>query len=322
LQAEIFNMFNRRIIRIKVLQTLFAYYSESFASFAEAEKDLKYSFDRVYDLYFFIIQLIIEIRHYAFIRIEKAKNKFLPEEKDLKPNTKFIENVLIAQLKDNELIQKYLTDRKFTWNKEPEVLRVIYDNFIQTDEYQAYMSENNRSYDSDKKILVFFVSQFLYNSEFFYSTLEEESIYWVDAVDFILKKITKTIDKFKQNKDNNELILNKFKNKDDSDFALKLLHKSILNKKIYDEIIQENIVHWDIERISNIDRLILMLAVSEFLDFNEIPVKVTLNEYIELAKIYGTPQRSANFTNGVLDKIVKHLKEQNKIKKVGRGLKD
>lgn len=315
-------MFNRRIIRIKVLQTLFAYYSGAHSSLQEAENDLKYAFERSYDLYFFVILLIVELQQFAETKIEIAKNKFIPSENDLHPNTKFVNNNLIAQLKENQNLALYLSERKYTWTKDPEFLKNIYDEFLKSDIFENYISSQDNSYESDKQFVIAFVGEFLYNSETFFNAIEEESIYWIDGVDFILKKIVKTLSRFTIGDDMRKRLMKKFKNKDDFEYSIKLLHKSILKKKDITQIVQENIVNWDYDRISFLDRLVLQLAVAELVEFEEIPIKVTLNEYIELAKWYGIPRKSSNFVNGILDKIVKDLKDRDKIQKTGRGLKD
>ncbi|MBN2891169.1 MAG: transcription antitermination factor NusB [Bacteroidales bacterium] len=315
-------MFNRRIIRIKVLQTLFAYYSGALSSLQEAENDLKYAFDRAYDLYFFLLLLVIELRDLADNKLSKAKKKFLPTDLDLNPNTKFVNNKLIVQLKENNHLNLYLKDRKYTWTKDPDLLKEIYEEFIKTDAYTEYLASDDNSYKADKNIIESFFIDFLFNSETLYSALEEESIYWVDGIDYVLKKIAKSISKFSIGDDMTKKLLLKFKNSDDLEYGLKLLHKSILKKDEFSVVVQDNIVNWDFDRISFIDKIILQLAVTELIEFDEIPIKVTLNEYIELAKWYGIPKKSSNFVNGILDKIVKDLKEKDKIKKSGRGLKD
>ena len=315
-------MINRRIIRILVLQILFSKNAGAFNSIQEVEKDLLHSLNRIYDLFFYIFLLIIELQDYNELKIQKGKQKYLPTANDLNPNTRFINNKLIAQLKENEHLQVYLNARKYTWTKDNDFLKKIFDDFSETEVFKEYLELENADYNADKNIIIFFVKDFLYNSADFYSKLEEESIYWVDNVDFVLKKVSKNLTSFTDKNQKSKKLLSKFKGKQDLEYAKSLLHKTLLKNDDYLKIIEENIINWDIKRISNVEKIILQMAVVEFIDLNEIPIKVTLNEYIELAKLYGNSDKSSNFVNGILDKIVKKLKKENKIFKAGSGLKE
>lgn len=315
-------MINRRIIRIKVLQSLFSYNLQAIDSIDELDKDLKFTFSRIYDLYFFLLLFLIELNEYAILRMEKAKNKFLPSEEDLSPRTKFIKNKIIVQLKENRHLQTYLNQRKFTWKKDNDILKDIYDVFVETDEYKNYINSDDNSYAADKNILLFLIETVMYNSPCLYSALEEESIYWIDNVDTVLLAIAITLERYSIGDDMGKKLLKKFKNKDDEEYAYKLLHLPVLKNDVYTEIIKNNVVNWDFDRISRIDKIILTMAISELIDFPEIPIKVSLNEYIELSKIYGIPKKSPNFVNGLLDKIVGDLLAKKIIVKKGRGLKD
>ncbi len=315
-------MLNRRIIRIKILQTLFAYYSGSLKDLQAAENDLRFALNKSYDLYFFVFLLITEIQDFSNVKILKEKSKFMPKDSVINPNKKFANNKLIAQLKGNLHLETYLKDNKYTWYNDEDFLKKLHDEFTQHPDYQIYINNNEDNYENDKNIVISFVDNFLRNSETFYNKIEEESIYWIDGVDYVLAKVTKTLCKFTAEDTENKKLLKKFKNKDDLQYSMKLLHKAILNKTRYVEVIQDNIVNWDFDRISFIDKIILQLSVAELLDFEDIPIKVTLNEYIELAKLYGIPKKSYNFVNGILDKIVKDLNEKGMIVKIGRGLKN
>ncbi|MEA3451027.1 MAG: transcription antitermination factor NusB [Bacteroidota bacterium] len=316
-------MINRRIIRIKVLQTLFSYNSGALDDLDKAEKDLIYTFERIYDLYHNILLLLVELSDFANLKIEKAKTKLITTEDDLNPNTKFVDNKIFVQLKENRQLNEYLNDRKYSWtNNNQDVLKDIYQTFSESEEFIKYMNSDDNSYDADKRILLYLIEIILYNCKSLYSTLEEESIFWIDNIDFVLLATTITVDKLSIGHDMNRKLLRQFKNNDDKDFAIELLHKTILNSDKYTEIIKKNIINWDFKRISFIDRIILQMSLAELIEFPEIPIKVSLNEYIELAKKYGIPKKSSNFVNGILDKIVKNLKKENIIKKTGRGLKD
>lgn len=315
-------MINRRIIRTKVLQTLFSYNSHSLESLDEADKNIKYTFDRIYDLYFFCLLFIIELNDFSKQKIEKGKNKYLPSEEELSPNTKFLKNKIVVQLRENRHLLTYIKDRKYTWSRHPDVLKEIYETFTKTEEYKEYINSDDNSYAADKNILLFLIETIMYNSPTLYSTLDEESIYWIDNVDTVLLAIVITIERYSIGDDMNKRLLRKFKNKDDENFAYKLMHLPILKNDVYSEVIKNNVINWDFDRISQIDRIVLTMAVAELIDFPEIPIKVSLNEYIELSKTYGIPKKSSNFVNGLLDKIVTDLKAKKLIEKKGRGLKE
>lgn len=315
-------MINRRIIRTKVLQSLFSYNSNALESLDEIDKDLRHTFNKIYDLYFYLLLFIIELNNFAKIKVEKAKNKYLPSEEDLLPNTKFIKNKIIVQLRENRHLSTYIENKKYSWKNNQDIVKEIFETFTNSEEYKNYINSNDNSYAADKNILLFLIETIMYNSESLYTTLEEESIYWIDNVDTVLLAIVISLERFSIGDDMNKKLLKKFKNKDDQNFAFKLLHLPILKNDVYTEVIKNNVINWDFERISLIDKIILTMAITELIDFPEIPIKVSLNEYIELAKVYGIPKKSSNFVNGLLDKIVSDLKAKNLIVKKGRGLKD
>jgi N utilization substance protein B len=315
-------MINRRIIRIKVFQTLFAYFSGSFDNINEADKDLRHTFKRIYDLYHYLLLLLVELNDYASRKAEFAKKKFNPSEEDLNPNTRFLKNKIIAQLRENRQLNEYVQNHKFSWNNHTELLKHLYEKLIESDDYKKYLAKETVNYDDDKLILLYLIEIIMFDSEMLYSTLEEISIYWIDNVDFVLLSVANTIDRMRIGFDMNKKLLRMMKSKEDMDFAIKLLHTVILNYQDYIKIIEKNVINWDIERISTVDKITLYMAISELLNFQEIPIKVTLNEYIELAKQYGIPNRSKVFVNGLLDKIVKDQKAEGKINKSGRGLID
>lgn len=302
------------------MQLLYAYFSGSVENLDDGQKRLNYTFMRIYDLYHLMLLLFVELCDYSLIRIEKAKKKMLPSEEDLNPNLKFVNNKVIAQLRNNKQLKNYLSKRNFSWFNYEEILKEIYEEFTSSEEFKKYMQSDDYSYQADKLILRFLVEILLYNSESFYNYMEMQSIFWVDNVDFVLLSVVVTLENMKINDDENMPLLRLYKNKEDRDFAQKLLDKVILKHTEYEKIIKSNIVNWDFNRIALVDRTILMMAIAEFIDFPQIPVKVTLNEYIDIAKQYGIPNKSFGFVNGILDKIVKHLKSEKLLVKTGRGL--
>lgn len=312
-------MISRRIIRIKVLQILYAFFTTPDTSINNTEKELFFSLQKTYDLYHYLLGLVIEIEKFAEERIEMGKKKHRPTSADLYPNTRFVNNQLIAQLKNNISLTKYLESSKLTWAGEEDLIRKLYLSLVELDFYKEYMEAAQNSYADDRKLVEDIFKYLILDNEDIESLLEEQSIYWNDDLDFVVSMILKTFKKFKEFSDERQALLPMFKDDEDRQFAKDLYRKVVLNHTENEVLIKQHTVNWDIERIAFIDSLILELALSEFLYFPSIPTKVTMNEYIELSKYYST-EKSRNFINGILDKALKDLKKADKIRKAGRGL--
>lgn len=312
-------MISRRIIRIKVLQILYAYFTSPDKSINNTEKELFFSLQKTFDLYHYLLDLPAQVAKYAESRIELRKNKHFPTEEDINPNTRFIDNRMINQLKENEALIKYLTKSKISWVNEPELVQKLYNELVEQDFYKEYMSASENSYAADRKLLEDFFTDVVLVCEDVESLLEEQSIYWNDDLDFVISMLLKTLKKFKETSSPGIALMPMFKDDEDEQFAKDLYRKAVLNHEDNYKIVQEHTVNWDVERIAFMDILILEMAISEFLYFPSIPTKVSLNEYIELSKYYST-EKSRNFINGILDKTLKDLKKEDKILKAGRGL--
>ncbi|MDK2979314.1 MAG: transcription antitermination protein NusB [Bacteroidales bacterium] len=312
-------MISRRLLRIKILQICYAYLKSHGQSVNQAEKELFFSIQKSYDLYHYLLLLIIDIVKYAQSRIELSSQKMVPTNEDLNPNTKFVDNKLVKQLEENKQLNKYLNDNKLSWVNYPELIKNLYLEIKNSEYYHNYMNSAQRTYKEDKKFIIDLYSKIIIIHEPLHQNLEEQSIYWNDDMEFVTGMIIKTLKKFNVSSDESEQLMPLFKNEDDKDFVKQLFRKTILKHNEYQQLIANYIKNWDIERVAFIDIVIMVLAISELIEFNEIPVKVTLDEYIEIAKFYST-QKSNIFINGVLDKIVVDLKNEGKIKKSGRGL--
>lgn len=312
-------MISRRIIRTKVLQVLYAYYSSEEKSINNTEKELFFCIHKGYDLYHYLFSLITEIADYAENRIEIKRNKHQPTNEELNPNTKFISNQVVQQLKDNRQLNTYLDQKKLNWQDNPELIKELYLLMCETDVYKEYMEDKTRSYLNDRKFIEKLFNKVILVSEALYTVLEEQSIYWNDDVEFVISMITKTLKRFNELTDGDQNLMPMFKDEEDKDFTKNLIRKSILNHDELRGLIKVHSRNWDVERIAFMDIIIMQLAITEFLYFPTIPTKVTLNEYIELSKFYST-EKSRNFINGILDKTLKDLKQDEKINKEGRGL--
>jgi transcription antitermination protein NusB len=312
-------MISRRILRIKILQILYAYYKNTDSGLNKAEKELFHSINKTYELYHFLLIILVDIVNYAIGRIEIAKQKNIPTHEDLYPNTKFIENKIIQQIRSNKQLNSFLNSNRLSWVNYPELIKKIFNQIKDSEQYQSYLSDNERSYKEDKEFIAYLYTEIIANTGDLYQSLEEQSIYWNDEVEFVISIILKTIKNFKEKDGENAHLFPLFKNNDDIEFTKTLFRKTALHKEEYLELIKSFAQNWEIERIAFMDVLILQLAITEVTEFTSIPTKVTFNEYLEIAKYYST-NKSSVFINGILDKIITHLKNNDKIKKHGRGL--
>lgn len=303
------------------MQSLYAYYKHAGdAKINEIEKELLFSINKSYDLYHHLLALIIDICNYAEQRIEIAQQKKLPSSDDLNPNTRFIYNKLVQQLRINNDLLRYLEVKKLSWVNYPELIKGIYQAIHSSQEYKNYMgTDQSGSFDVDKGFIAKLYKNIISNHEPLYSALEEQSIYWNDEIEFVFSAVIKTIKGFDANYDAEQELMPLFKSKEDEEFSKKLFRKVILNKKDYSKLIEQFSKNWEYERIAFMDILIIQIAIAEAIEFSSIPIKVTFNEYIELSKFYST-KRSNVFINGMLDKIFNHLKKEKIILKQGRGL--
>jgi len=285
----------------------------------QSESELHFSIRKTYDLYHLLFAILGEIRNFANDRIETRKLKNLPTEDDLNPNLRFINNRLIIRLQEDKSLNDYLTRNKLNWSNYPDLIRNIYTEMVDSELYTNYIASTTDNFQNDRKFCEEFFSNILVNSDIMLNELEEQSIYWNDDLDFTISMVIKTIKKFKSENDQNEYLMSLYKDEEDQEFTTKLFRKAIINNTENRNIIENYTKNWDVDRVAIMDVLIMQLALTELMEFPSIPVKVTLNEYIELAKYYST-NRSSTFINGVLDRITKDFREEGKIVKAGRGL--
>jgi N utilization substance protein B len=283
-----------------------------------SEKMLVTSIDKTYDLYFLLMSLVVEMAQYAEQRQEAAKNKKLPTYEDLNPNRKFVDNAVIRLLAQSDSVNDYLASRKLSWAKYPELVKSLYTQLEQSDYFKKYMTSQESSFREDLALITEFYTRELEESEILESALDEMSILWNDDLGFALIMVTRTLSNMRASHSDVK-VLPKFKSIEDLDFARELFAKAAVNFDNYQEEIEKYTRNWDVERIAFMDNLIMATAVAELVTFPSIPVKVTLDEYIEIAKYYST-HGSSTFINGILDKIVASFTEEGKINKSGRGL--
>jgi N utilization substance protein B len=312
-------MISRRLLRIKVLKELYGYVTGEKTSLPAAEKELRLSINKTYDQYKYLFCFIPLLQEHAQSKIEKGRHKFLPTDDEKNPNMRFINNKLIKQISENTDIQNFANKNSVLLADAKSIVSKMYNNITGKDYFYEYMSLPEISFIQDRKLVV----EILYNEfedfDDLYSLLEEQSIYWTDEPEFVISNIIKTVFSIKENKQFSLLPL--YKNDDDEKFAERLLCHTIVNFDKYNAIVDQHTPNWDIERIALMDILVLIIAISELIEFPDIPVKVTLDEYIDLARFYSTSSSSL-FVNGVLDKIVEYFEQNNMLNKIGRGLHD
>lgn len=287
-------------------------------SLMASEKMLVTSIDKTYDLYFLMLSLIVEMAHYAEQRQEMAKKKQLPTYEDLNPNRKFVDNAVVRLIAQSDSVNDYLAARKLSWAQYPELIKTLFAQLEQSDYYKKYMASQEHSFREDLALVTEFYTRELEESEVLENAIDEMSILWNDDLGFALIMVTRTLSNMRPSHVDVK-VLPKFKSIEDLDFARELFAKTAVNFDTYQEEIEKYTRNWDVERIAFMDNLIMAAAMAELITFPSIPVKVTLDEYIEIAKFYST-QGSSTFINGILDKIVASLNEQGKINKSGRGL--
>ena len=312
-------MISRRLLRIKALTSLYAYNRREDESLQRAEKELMFSIEKTYDLYHYLLLLLIDIADVASEKIDQALQKNIPTHEDLNPNRRFIDNRLIELLRNNSSLKKHLASSKLSWVNYPHIPRTLYNKLIAWDGYKEYMSAASGNFQNDKKFIISIFTEFLPSSEDLAGSLEEQSIYWNDDMEFVIVMIEKTIKKMKAESDEDAPLMPLFKNDDDKNFVKTLFRKAVVNSSKTSGLIDKNTTNWEVERIALMDILVMQLAITEVLEFPEIPVKVTLNEYIEIAKYYCT-SKSSTFVNGILDNIIREMRNEGLIRKSGRGL--
>lgn len=309
-------MLNRRYLRIKTMQTLYSYFQQEKPDAVFYEKELFKSLDKIYDLYIYVLVLFTDIHHTALLVTEENKNKRLPSKEDLEPNMRFIENVVLVSLTRSEELKKEVANRKISWQSDFDLVRKLYAELRTTEFYKNYMVSTTPSAKEDKQFLISMATEFLYEHDLLNHIFEEKNIHWADDTFGAFSMVSRTFENFTGKVNLVPLYKDK---EDDVQFISTLFRKTIAGDKEFNKLIDEKTKNWELDRIASMDILLMKMAIAEFLYVSNVPVKVSLNEYIDISKEYSTPN-SRTFINGVLDKIIADLKRDNKIQKTGRGL--
>tara|TARA_B100000683_G_C12458974_1_gene543272 strand:+ start:402 stop:1343 length:942 start_codon:yes stop_codon:yes gene_type:complete len=312
-------MLNRRHIRIKILHILYGFYQDEESDSVKAKKALDHSILKMHELYLLLLNMIAGLQGIAIDRIETARKKQMPTEEDLHPNTKFVRNAPLRILVNSKNLQKASEELGVGWSNNQELLRNMFRDLIEDEEYSGYMSSDERGFKHDKDSLIRMFKKNLINQEPFQYMLEEESIFWMDDLDLASSMVIKTLKSINEESDEVELLTVWREDDDDKDFMEGLFAQSLAQGTDNEALIKEGAQNWELERIALTDKILMKMALAEAKFFPTIPLKVTLNEYIELSKYYST-DKSHGFINGILDQLFMKLVESGDIKKTGRGL--
>jgi N utilization substance protein B len=320
-------MLSRRHLRVKVLQALYAFFQSDGDDIAVGEKQLIISTDKLYELYIYQLSFLVKFVDYTHNRIEEAKKKFYPTEEDLNPNTRLIENRLIGQIENNKDFLRWKAKLKINWSNEELLFQKLYNELKNAQDFIEYTNKDQAGYSNDKELIALIVMNYLPDYELLRNFYEDQSIFWSDEdFDISVIMLIKTIKSFKETWGPEHSLPSLFKDDDEGDevdedrqFMLKLYRYSILRSQENEKLIEEQAENWDLERIAIMDIIIMKMALTELMIVPSIPVKVTINEYIEISKSYSSV-KSKLFINGILDKLVVKLKENGRVRKTGRGL--
>ena len=304
-------MINREIIRIKIVQLTYAYYQNGNKNIESAEKELLFSLSKAYDLYHHLLGLIVAVTKEARRRLEvlqaKAKREGTPE-----PSQKFAFNRFALQMENNKQLCDFMETQKHTWADEPEFVGRLFEQIEMCEAYKDYMDTQEDSYANDRELWRKLYRQLIQDNEDIDGILEEQSLYWNDDKDVVDTFVLKTIKRFEEMNSSQQELLPEYDSEEEKDYARKLFRASILNADVYQHYMSEASRNWDFSRLAYMDVVIMQIAIAEMMNFPSIPISVTINEFVELAKYYSTP-RSASYINGMLDAIAKHLVKSGKL---------
>ena len=317
-------MLYRRHLRIKVLQALYSWYTGNTDDLGSGEKQLLQSVNKIYELFIWQLSFILELRRFADVRMEENKQKFYPTDDDLKPRLNFIQNQVLLELEQNLDFKRKDAAFKTNWGSEEGIVRKFFNELKEKDFYNAYLLNEKLSLEDDKHFLIKLVDLLLADFDLLKSFYEEKNVHYTDGYDLVNILLIKFIDTFSTGFISGSLLPDIYKSEngsgeEDMQFLKRLYRHVITRDEELTEILKLKTNNWDYDRVPMMDIILLKMAIIEFQEMETVPVKVTLNEYIELAKYFSTPN-SKTFVNGVLDRLIREFKEEGKIKKIGRGL--
>lgn len=320
-------MLNRRFLRVKALQEIYAYHQSENDNLAQAERRLLEGVDNLYELFVYQLSFWVEVKKFAERRIEENRNKNFPTPEDLNPNLKFVNNRILNALDNNKNLIAYEEKHKINWaDYREDFIRSCYNRLIEYPEYKEYMNNGEDSFADDKRFLVSVIDTYMADDASLYDFYASLRLSFSSDYQIAVFLLWKFINEMPMSFDENSKLPPVYKTEndqvnEDKEFVVKLFKKTLLHADDYMQIVKDNISNWEYDRLALMDKILIFMALTEFLEFHFIPVKVTINEYIELSKFYSTPE-SRRFVNGMLDKIAQQLKAEGRMKKTGPGLID
>ncbi|MBQ0735965.1 transcription antitermination factor NusB [Aquimarina celericrescens] len=313
-------MLTRRHIRVKVMQSLYSMEQTQSDNLDKEEKFLLFSINQMYDLFLINLQLLVEIKKQATDFLTKSQKKHLATSDEKNPNTKFINNEILSLLESNIQLKTEIEKKKLNcWQLDDEYVKILWNEIRESELYKDYMSTKLSSFREDKDFVLDIFKEIIAPNDKLYEYIEDKNLTWIDDLPIVNTAIIKMLRKSKASNDENKSLPKLYKDADDKKFAVDIFRKTALNAVEFTKEIDDRTPNWDQDRIAELDKAIIKMAICEFVKFPSIPVKVTINEYLEIAKEYSTP-KSSIFINGILDKISKEYQENGKLNKVGRGL--
>lgn len=307
-------MINRTLIRLKIVQLMYAYYQNSGKSIDTAEKELLFSLSKAYDLYNYMLLLMVSVSRYAYKQVEEKEEINKVGHIDEVVSHRFADNQFTAQLEANKQLQEFVDTKKKSWNNDIDYIKKLYSDIIQSEYYQEYMAMDNVTYADDREVWRKIYKNIIMKDERIDDILEEQSLYWNDDREIIDTFVLKTIKKFDPANGANQELVPEYKDMEDQEFAIRLFRRTIMNDEYYRSLIGKSVKNWEFNRLAYMDVVIMQIAIAELLSFPQIPISVTINEYVEIAKWYSTP-KSSSYVNGIIDSIAKMLKKENKLTK-------
>lgn len=314
-------MLTRRHIRIKVLQSVYAFRQSDHQDIEKQEKFLLYSIEQMHELYVLLLQLLPALKKHAESYLHKSQKKHLATAEEKNPSRRFIDNKLLSLIEHHSGLATILKNKKLNyWEQDDEYITSLFNTLREQEWYVAYLSKAETSFKEDKNFIIKVYKEVIAPSDGLYDYIEDKRLTWVDDFPLVNTALVKILSSISEKNVESSLIPDLYKDEDDRAYALELLRKVILNDGKLSEEIEGKTPNWDKDRIAELDMIIIKLGIAEFLYFPSIPVRATINEYLEIAKEYSTP-KSSIFINGILDKLVKEYTKDDKLKKMGRGLR-
>lgn len=308
-------MINRQLIRLKVVQMTYAYYQNGNKNLDAAEKELFFSLSKAYDLYLYLLELMVEITRMAERAYMTATQRAARIGEEEVPSVRFVNNQFIAQLRVNRQLCDFIENQKKTWADDEDFIRRIYKQITDSEIYQEWMSqEGEPTYEEDRELWRRIYKELLMDNEDLDQLLEEKSLYWNDDRFVIDSFVIKSIKRFEKKSGANQELLPEYRDEEDKEFARRLFRASLLGADNYRGMVAQSLHNWELERVAFMDLIILQTALAEMLTFPKVPLMVTINEYVDIAKFYSTP-RSGSYINGTLDHIARRLIGEGKLKK-------